>query len=117
MVGHTGIEAAAIKAIETLDMCMAQVENALAKTGGFMVVTADHGNAEMMRDVKTNMPHTQHTTCPVPFYLVDPNGYFKNAEISSGRLADLAPTMLSLKGIAKSDSMTGISIVKLADAL
>ncbi len=117
MVGHTGIEAAAIKAIEVLDTCMAKIEQTLAATGGFMAVTADHGNAEMMWDTKTNMPHTQHTTLPVPFYLVDPHGYFKNAEISSGRLADLAPTMLNLKGIKKSDSMTGISIVTLADTL
>lgn len=117
MVGHTGVEKAAIHAIETLDKCMEKIEQALHKANGFMVVTADHGNAEMMQDYKTGVPHTQHTTFPVPFYLVDPCGYFKNAKISSGRLADLAPTMLNLKGIAKSDSMTGVSIVQLVDTL
>ncbi len=117
MVGHTGILSAAIKAIETLDVCMQKIELALEKAGGFMCVTADHGNAEIMRDIKTNVPHTQHTTCPVPFYLVDPCGYFKNAKISSGRLADLAPTMLNLKGIKKSDSMTGKSIVTVFDTV
>jgi 2,3-bisphosphoglycerate-independent phosphoglycerate mutase len=113
MVGHTGIESAAIKAIETLDVCMAKIENALRDTGGFMAVTADHGNAEMMQDAN-GIPHTQHTTCPVPFYLVDPNGYFKNAKVTNGKLADLAPTMLCLKGITKPDSMSGVSIVTLA---
>ncbi|MFT6211900.1 MAG: 2,3-bisphosphoglycerate-independent phosphoglycerate mutase [Alphaproteobacteria bacterium] len=117
MVGHTGIEPAAIKAIEVLDSCMAQIEGTLKDNGGFMCVTADHGNAEMMLDLATSVPHTQHTTCPVPFYLVDPCAYFKNIEISSGRLADLAPTMLTLKGIKQPDAMTGTSIVKLVGTL
>lgn len=115
MVGHTGVEDAAIKAIETLDNCMARVEEALSKAGGFMVVTADHGNAEMMFDKKSGLAHTQHTTLPVPIYVIDPSAYFKNAQISSGKLADLAPTMLHLKGISKPDVMMGNSVVKLAE--
>lgn len=115
MVGHTGVESAAIQAIETLDKCMCEVEKALEKSGGFMLVTADHGNAEIMFDTKTQMAHTQHTTLPVPIYLVDPTHYFKDAKISSGKLADLAPTMLHLMGITKPDLMTGNCIVELAE--
>jgi 2,3-bisphosphoglycerate-independent phosphoglycerate mutase len=113
MVGHTGIESAAIKAIETLDSCLAKIEHVLRKNNGFMCVTADHGNAEIMLDIENSVPHTQHTTCPVPFYLIDPCRNFKNIEISNGKLADLAPTMLSLKNIPKPQEMTGKSIVRL----
>jgi 2,3-bisphosphoglycerate-independent phosphoglycerate mutase len=112
MVGHTGIEQAAVCAIETLDACMNKLEKALEKSGGFMLVTADHGNAEQMVNPTTQMPHTQHTTFPVPLYLVDPCGFFKDVELVDGKLADLAPTMLELKGIVKPDSMTGVSVVR-----
>src|SRR5690606_5094815 len=110
MVGHTGNQEAAIKAIEALDSCLGSLELKLKEKNGLMFVTADHGNAEMMFDDKTNMPHTQHTTFKVPAILVDPCGVHKNVKILNGRLADIAPTMLWLKGEMIPDSMTGQSL-------
>ena len=102
MVGHTGILAAAIKAVETVDTCLGRIAQAIATAGGALLVTADHGNAELMRDPVTGQPHTAHTTNPVPVMLVGSPG-----PLHDGRLADIAPTLLALLGLDQPTEMTG----------
>ncbi len=104
MVGHTGDLAAAIAACEAVDAGLGQVTKALAKAGGAMILTADHGNCETMIDPETGGPHTAHTLNPVPVALI---GGPEGAVLSEGRLADLAPTLLHLMGIAPPPEMTG----------
>ncbi len=99
MVGHTGDLAAAIKACEAVDAGLGRALAALKKAGGAMIVTADHGNCETMIDPNTGGPHTAHTTNPVPVILV---GGPEGAGLRNGRLADLAPTLLQLMGLAGS---------------
>ncbi|MEL7177851.1 MAG: alkaline phosphatase family protein, partial [Pseudomonadota bacterium] len=109
MVGHTGDLDAAIKACEAVDEGLGQVLNALEKAGGAMIVTADHGNCEVMIDPKTGTPHTAHTTNPVPVILVNgPDG----ARLDTGRLADLAPSLLELMGLEQPPEMTGQSLIR-----
>src|SRR6516162_11487064 len=103
MVGHTGNLAAAIKAVETVDTELGRIAQAIAKAGGALLVTADHGNCEMMRDPETGGPHTSHTTNPVPLLLMDGG----NVSLAEGRLADIAPTVLELMGLPKPMEMTG----------
>ena len=93
MVGHTGSLPAAIKAVETVDAGLGRIAQAIEKSGGALLVTADHGNCEMMRDPQTGGPHTAHTTNPVPLLLV---GARNRALVAEGRLADIAPTLLEL---------------------
>jgi 2,3-bisphosphoglycerate-independent phosphoglycerate mutase len=108
MVGHTGDLAAAIAACEAVDEGLGRALAALQKAGGAMIVTADHGNCETMVDPVTGGPHTSHTTNPVPVILVGgPSG----AKLRSGRLADLAPTLLELMGLPKPPEMTGESLI------
>ena len=108
MVGHTGDLDAAIKACEAVDAGLGQVLDALDKAGGAMIVTADHGNCEVMIDPKTGGPHTAHTTNPVPVILVNgPEG----ATLAKGRLADLAPSLLELMGVDQPKEMTGKSLI------
>lgn len=109
MVGHTGIEAAAIKAVEAVDNCVGRiVANVLAKNGS-AIITADHGNAEQMVD-ENGGPFTAHTTNPVWFVMVDENR--KGARLrEGGRLADIAPTMLKMLGIAQPLEMSGESLL------
>jgi 2,3-bisphosphoglycerate-independent phosphoglycerate mutase len=105
MVGHSGMLAPAIAAVEAVDLCLGRLEEAVKKTGGVMLVTADHGNAEMMCDPMTGGPHTAHTLNRVPLVLVNaPRGV---TGIDNGRLADIAPTLLALMGMAQPPSMTG----------
>jgi len=109
MVGHTGILEAAVKAAETVDACLGRLSEALEAVGGTMLVTADHGNAEKMRDPETGNPYTAHTIGVVPAVLVNgPNGARK---LRDGRLADLAPTVLELMGLSKPAEMTGTSLI------
>ena len=108
MVGHTGSLPAAIKAVEKIDDCVRRVVKAILNQHGTLLITADHGNCEQMIDYKTGEPHTAHTTNPVPLILVTENEKLK---IKSGKLADLAPTMLELLGIEKPEEMTGESIL------
>jgi 2,3-bisphosphoglycerate-independent phosphoglycerate mutase len=108
MVGHTGDLAAAIRACEAVDQGLGRVLAALAKAGGAMIVTADHGNCEVMVDPVTGQPHTAHTTNLVPVVLV---GGPKGAALRPGRLADLAPTLLHLMGQPQPDEMTGKSLI------
>lgn len=110
MVGHTGDLKAAMKACEAVDQGLARVVAALEKSGGAMIVTADHGNCETMVDPVTGGPHTAHTTNPVPVVLF---GGPKGASLrGGGRLADLAPTLLQLMGLPQPDEMTGQSLLE-----
>ena len=108
MVGHTGSLPAAIKAVETIDECVGKVVEAVLAHDGTLIITADHGNCEQMIDYKTGEPHTAHTTNPVPLILVSNN---ENYKVKSGKLADLAPTLLEILGIEKPAEMTGESIL------
>jgi 2,3-bisphosphoglycerate-independent phosphoglycerate mutase len=109
MVGHTGDLAAAIKAVEAVDRCLGRVRDALKKVGGAMLVTADHGNAEMMEDPVTHQPHTAHTLNRVPLVLV--NGPAEHVRLRDGQLADIAPTVLALMGLAQPKEMSGQSLM------
>ncbi|CAN0021497.1 unnamed protein product [Phaeothamnion confervicola] len=108
MVGHTGSLPAAIKAVETVDASLGRIVDAIEKSSGALLVTADHGNCEMMRDPVTGGPHTAHTTNPVPVLLVGGD----NFPLADGRLADLAPTLLELMGLPKPPEMTGVSLLR-----
>jgi 2,3-bisphosphoglycerate-independent phosphoglycerate mutase len=105
MVGHTGNLDAAIKAAETVDACLGRLEVAVKKAGGALLITADHGNAEMMMDLSTGQPHTAHTTNLVPVILVNAPGGV--SRLHDGRLADVAPTVLGLMHLAQPKEMTG----------
>ena len=107
MVGHTGDLQAAIKAIETLDTCVGRVVKAMQSIGGEVIITADHGNAEVMFDKENNQPHTQHTTNLVPFFYIGR----KATLTENGALSDLAPTLLKMMGVPQPIEMTGKSIV------
>src|SRR5439155_12673644 len=109
MVGHTGKLDAAMKAVETVDACLGRLAEAVEKAGGTLVITADHGNAEMMRDPETGEPHTAHTLNPVPFVVVNPPA--ATSRVENGRLADVAPTLLDLLGLPKPAAMTGHSLI------
>ncbi|MBE6443987.1 MAG: 2,3-bisphosphoglycerate-independent phosphoglycerate mutase [Alphaproteobacteria bacterium] len=110
MVGHTGIMSAALKAVKAVDECLKQVEEAIKKVGGVLIVTADHGNAEKMVDEKTGQPYTAHTVGKVQAILVNDKSGVKN--MVDGRLADIAPTMLDLLEIKKPIEMSGTSLLK-----
>jgi 2,3-bisphosphoglycerate-independent phosphoglycerate mutase len=112
MVGHTGVLSAAIKAVETVDTGLGRIAEAIKRQGGALLVTADHGNCELMKDPATGGPHTAHTTNPVPVLLL---GGHADA-IQEGRLADLAPTLLDLMGLQQPKEMTGHSIIRNEDA-
>lgn len=109
MVGHTGNFEAAVKAVETIDACIARIVEALEKAGGEVFITADHGNAEQMTDATTGQTHTAHTTNPVPFVYVG-----RSATLDEiGDLADVAPTLLAAMGLSPSDEMSGHSLLHL----
>jgi 2,3-bisphosphoglycerate-independent phosphoglycerate mutase len=108
MVGHTGSLPAAIKAVETVDTGLGQIADAIQKSGGALLVTADHGNCEMMRDPETGGPHTAHTLNPVPLLLL---GAGNRTLVTEGRLADIAPTLLELMNLPKPPEMTGHSLL------
>ena len=108
MVGHTGKLDAAIAAVETVDACLGRLDAAVEAAGGTLVITADHGNAEMMRDPETGEPHTAHTLSPVPFLVVNAPGAVR---VENGRLADVAPTLLAILGLPRPKAMTGHSLI------
>jgi 2,3-bisphosphoglycerate-independent phosphoglycerate mutase len=109
MVGHTGIETAAIKAVETVDTCAGRVVAKVQELGGAVLITADHGNAEQMQD-ENGEPFTAHTVNPVWLVLVDDSR--KRARLrEGGRLADIAPTMLKMLGLPQPKEMTGESLL------
>jgi len=107
MVGHTGIIAAAVKAVEVLDECLGKVIRAASDAGMLVLITADHGNIEIMSDLTTGQPHTAHTTDPVPFIILRKEAKLRNG----GMLADVAPTVLELMGIATPSEMKGHSLL------
>ncbi len=109
MVGHTGSLQAAIKACEAVDAGLGRILSGIQAMGGALLVTADHGNAEMMRDPVTGGPHTSHTLNPVPVLLV---GGPAGVRLHDGRLADLAPTLLALLGLPQPAAMTGRSLME-----
>jgi len=113
MVGHTGDFDAARRAVEAVDACVGRVAEAVRRRGGVMLITADHGNAEMMSDPETGQPHTAHTLNPVPVILVEGEHPGRNAisRLRDGKLADVAPTLLELLGIEKPPEMTGRSLL------
>ncbi len=109
MVGHTGKFDAAVKAAECLDQCLARVTAALTETGGQCLITADHGNAEQMKDPNSGQAHTAHTTLPVPLVYFGPKA-IKLAE--DGKLSDVAPSLLDLMELPVPEEMTGSSLIR-----
>ena len=109
MVGHSGKLEPTIKAIEAVDACLGEVEKAVRAKAGAMLITADHGNAEMMIDPETGGPHTAHTTNPVPFIVIaeDAKQYTLKP---NGSLRDISPTMLGMLGITEPEEMTGADL-------
>jgi 2,3-bisphosphoglycerate-independent phosphoglycerate mutase len=105
MVGHTGSLAAAIKAAEAVDACLGRVLEAAVAGGARLIITADHGNADLMIDPDTHQPHTAHTTNPVPLVILDPD---ETAPLrSGGALCDVGPTALALLGLPLPPDITG----------
>ena len=109
MVGHTGVEEAAIEAVECIDECIGQVVEAVEEVNGQLFICADHGNAEIMVDYETGEPWTAHTTNPVPFILVNYDPDYTLRE--GGCLADIAPTLIEMMGMDKPEEMTGESLL------
>ena len=109
MVGHTGVEAAAIKAIEVVDECVGKAVDAIKEVDGQLFICADHGNAEQLVDYETGAPYTAHTTNPVPFILVNADPSYTLRE--GGCLADIVPTLIELMGMEKPAEMTGKSLL------
>ena len=109
MVGHTGSLEAAVKAVETLDVCVGRVVKAMLECGGEVLITADHGNAEQMIDRTTQQAHTAHTLNPVPFLYIG-----RKARIAdTGALQDVAPTLLAMMGVPQPPEMTGKSLIEI----
>ncbi len=108
MVGHSGVLSAAVRACETVDECLARVLKSAERAGARVLVTADHGNCEMMIDPATGGPHTAHTTNPVPIVIVDPDG--DRSLRSGGALRDVGPTVLAMLGVDKPSEMTGVDL-------
>lgn len=106
MVGHTGVLSAAIKAVETIDDCIGKLEVAAKNVGAALLVTADHGNVEMMKDETTGQPHTAHTNFDVPALLIN-----HEAAFNDGCLADIAPSLLHIMGLSQPPEMTGLNLV------
>ena len=109
MVGHTGVEAAAIQAIEAVDKCVGRAVEAIKEVDGQMFICADHGNAEQLIDEETGEPFTAHTTNPVPFIIVNADPSYKLRE--GGCLADIAPTLIEMMGMEQPEEMTGKSLL------
>ncbi len=111
MVGHTGDMQAAIQAVQAVDTCLGRLKEAVEKAGGVLLITADHGNAEMMHDDSKQESHTAHTLNKVPFVLYTPRSEWQGVSLHDGRLADIAPTVLDLMGITQPEDMTGRSLL------
>ena len=109
MVGHTGVEEAAIAAVEAVDECVGRAVEAIKEVDGQMFICADHGNAEQLVDYNTGDPFTAHTINPVPFILVN---YDENYTLREGGcLADIAPTLIEMMGLKQPEEMTGKSLL------
>jgi 2,3-bisphosphoglycerate-independent phosphoglycerate mutase len=114
MVGHTGVMEAAVAAVECVDECLGRLRLAVEKAGGVLIVTADHGNIEQMKDPDTGEPHTAHTILDVPIVVVGDICSQGGVRLENGRLADVAPTLLELTGIRQPQEMTGRSLLETA---
>jgi 2,3-bisphosphoglycerate-independent phosphoglycerate mutase len=112
MVGHSGSLPATIRAVETVDECLARVIRSAEQAGARLLITADHGNAELMIDPESGGPHTAHTTNPVPLVVVDPDG--SRPLRGGGALCDVGPTVLGMMGIEQPREMTGVDLRLLA---
>jgi 2,3-bisphosphoglycerate-independent phosphoglycerate mutase len=108
MVGHTGKYEATVKAVETLDACLKRIEQAILENQGECLITADHGNAEKMRDEQTGQAHTSHTNGPVPLIYIGKPAKLKD----NGALSDIAPTLLHLMNLDIPEEMTGLNLVQ-----
>jgi 2,3-bisphosphoglycerate-independent phosphoglycerate mutase len=111
MVGHTGNLEASIKAVEAVDKCLSELSQLIDQKGGFLVVTADHGNVEQVYDETTHQPHTAHTLNPVP--LVIYGQQTGRITLEKGKLSDIAPTVLELMGLPRPPAMTGKSLISI----
>ena len=109
MVGHTGIESAAIKAVEAVDECVGKTVEAIKETDGVLFICADHGNVEQLIDYETKESFTAHTTNQVPFILVNADSSYKLRE--GGCLADIVPTLIEIMGMEQPKEMTGKSLL------
>ena len=109
MVGHTGVQEAAVKAVEAVDGCVGRAVEALKEVGGQMFLCADHGNVEQLVDYETGVPFTAHTINPVPFILINYDPAYTLKE--GGRLADIVPTLIEMMGMEKPAEMTGESLL------
>jgi 2,3-bisphosphoglycerate-independent phosphoglycerate mutase len=107
MVGHSGVFAAAVKAVEALDSCVQRCVDAMLAAGGEVLITADHGNCEQMFDSANHQPHTQHTLQKVPFLYVGRAASIKDG----GALRDIAPSLLAMMGLDQPAEMTGQSLI------
>jgi 2,3-bisphosphoglycerate-independent phosphoglycerate mutase len=114
MVGHTGVMDAAIAAVEFIDSCLGRLRKAVENEGGLLLVTADHGNIEQMKDPETGAPHTAHTLLDVPIIVAGDSVARRAFTLDNGRLADVVPTLLELAGIPAPQEMTGRSLVRFA---
>ena len=111
MVGHTGVMEAAVKAVETVDNCVGKLVDRIVEIGGSVIITADHGNAELMLDPTTGKVITSHSVNPVPF-IVAGKDYVGKELLADGRLSDIAPTILDMMGLEQPEEMTGHSLIK-----
>jgi 2,3-bisphosphoglycerate-independent phosphoglycerate mutase len=110
MVGHSGILEAAVRACEAVDKCLGKLVSAFTEKGGTVLITSDHGNAEVMKDPNSADPFTAHSSNPVPFLLINKN--YKGSRLrKDGSLRDIAPTILELMGLPIPDEMTGKSLI------
>lgn len=112
MVGHTGVIEAAVEAVEATDQAMAAILEAVKRVGGVCLITADHGNCELMYDVETGQPHTAHTTSPVPFILYDSRRRFTLRKDDDGALSNVAPTLIEILGLPIPEEMTAPSLLE-----
>ena len=110
MVGHTGVFEAAVKAVETVDACVGEIADEVIRSGGNLLITADHGNADLMLDENHNIV-TAHSTNPVPALLITPKGGGLTLR-GSGILADIAPTLLDLMNLPQPEEMTGCTLIQ-----
>ena len=111
MVGHTGVMEAAVKAVETVDSCVGKLVDKIVEIGGSAIITADHGNAELMVDSETDKVITAHSVNPVPF-IVAGKDFVGKELLTDGRLSDIAPTLLDMMNLEKPEEMTGHSLIK-----
>jgi 2,3-bisphosphoglycerate-independent phosphoglycerate mutase len=109
MVGHTGVFDAAVSAVKKIDLCLGKVAEKVLELDGTLLVTADHGNVELMEDPVTKIPFTAHTTNRVPFIMI--SNKYKNCKLEDGKLSDIAPTMLEILGLDKPEDMNGHSLL------